>query len=128
MDAGSMSFLLLLTIIICLIIFFRAIIADNFFDSFLPLIVVIFLALCFVAVPLNGEPAKNINNGDYQVAYVYEGVPSTVTLGLEVQKSSTESGLRVYIFPKDAFSGEIKKEAKQLKVFEVAGFRKLVLQ
>jgi len=126
MDGVSISVLFLL-IIVCLAIFIRALVTEDNYDFFLSLLAIIFLAVILFVAPFEGEPSKKIEDGLYQVSFVHER-GADVVLGLEIQKGQTDGGLRVYIFPRDAFSGEIKKEAKQLKVSKAGNFRKLVLK
>ena len=111
----------------CLAIFIRALVTEDNYDFFLSLLAIIFLAVILFVAPFEGAPSKQIKNGVYQVSFILER-DADLVLGLEIQKDQVGSGLRVYIFPRDAFSGEIKKEAKQLKVSQVGDFRKLVLE
>ncbi|MBI2676415.1 MAG: hypothetical protein HYX21_00465 [Candidatus Yanofskybacteria bacterium] len=125
---GFLVFLLFLGLFVNFVILVKAAVGDddvyNLVFSFLG---IIFLAIVLVKAPFSGEPSKEIHNGVYEVSFIQERGPDVV-LGLEGKENKTERNLRVYIFPKDAFSGEIKKESKQLRVSETGDFRKLVLE
>ncbi|MBI2057624.1 MAG: hypothetical protein HYT63_01415 [Candidatus Yanofskybacteria bacterium] len=100
---------------------------EDVYDLVLSFFGFIFLAIVLVKAPFSGEPSKEIHNGVFEVSFIQER-GSDMVLGIENKKDRVVRNLRVYIFPKDAFSGEMKKEAKQLKVSEIGGFRKLVLE
>ena len=126
MDAFSMFFLFLVGIT-CSAILIKSCNTKDWFDVVLSFLGIIFLGVVLVAAPFNGEPSKEIADGSYQISFIHERGTELV-LGLEIKKNPTESSLIVYIFPKDAFFGEIKKEAKQLKVYKAGSFRKIVLE
>lgn len=77
-----------------------------------------------------GYPIIDIDQGTYQVAFVYQA-GDNVSLGLEtlaVVDDKKQERLYFYQFDKKAFEGEISTKAKNLIVIEVGDFKKLRLQ
>ena len=94
---------------------------------------VIFLGFAtFGFAPLafpNGIPAANIDAGEYQVAFVYVA-GDNVNVGVEEEFNLFGEGLHLFLyqFSKDAFEGEIRKDATKLVVIESGDFKKLQLK
>jgi hypothetical protein len=86
-----------------------------------------------------GQPRTEIAVGTYKVGFVYEA-GENVSVGIEKEESGlvvtaysqinrgpTEH-LLLYQFPKSAFAGLVRANAKSLVVTEGGGFKKLELQ
>ena len=110
---GFSAFILFFGLSAFLALLVRSIINEGIYVFVLSLLGCIFIGIVFITAPINGEPSKEIRDGSHQISFIHERGTDLV-LGLESQKDQTGGRLIVYIFSKDAFSGEIKKEAKQL--------------